>query len=52
MTATSIKENLIAQIDKLTYDLQLRVLDYVKMGNEGQHPFRKYLCCLHGKSEG
>ena len=30
MTVTSIKENLIAQIDKLPYDLQLRVLDYVK----------------------
>jgi len=30
MTVTSIKEDLIAQIDKLPYDLQLRVLDYVK----------------------
>lgn len=30
MTTTSIKDNLIAQIDKLPYDLQLRVLDFVK----------------------
>jgi hypothetical protein len=30
MTSASIKEDLIAQIDKLPYDLQLRVLDYVK----------------------
>lgn len=30
MTATSIKENLIAQIDRLPYDLQLRVLDFAK----------------------
>lgn len=30
MTATSIKENLIAQIDKLPYDLQLRVLGFAK----------------------
>lgn len=30
MTATFIKDNLIAQIDKLPYDLQLRVLDFVK----------------------
>jgi hypothetical protein len=27
---TSIKDNLIAQLDKLPYDLQLRVLDFVK----------------------
>lgn len=30
MTTTFIKDNLIAQIDKLPYDLQLRVLDFVK----------------------
>ncbi|OIP64803.1 MAG: hypothetical protein CO150_04065 [Nitrospirae bacterium CG_4_9_14_3_um_filter_53_35] len=30
MTATSIKKNLIAQIEKLPYDLQLRVLDFAK----------------------
>ncbi|OGW52141.1 MAG: hypothetical protein A2Z50_04920 [Nitrospirae bacterium RBG_19FT_COMBO_42_15] len=30
MTATSIKDNLIAQVEKLPYDLQLRVLDFVK----------------------
>jgi hypothetical protein len=30
MTTASIKDNLIAQIDKLPYDLQLRVLDFVK----------------------
>jgi len=30
MTTESIKDNLIAQIDKLPHDLQLRVLDFVK----------------------
>ena len=30
MTNASIKDNLIAQLDKLPYDLQLRVLDFVK----------------------
>lgn len=30
MTTTLIKDNLIAQLDKLPYDLQLRVLDFVK----------------------
>jgi hypothetical protein len=30
MATTSIKDNLIAQIDKLSYDLQLRVLYFVK----------------------
>jgi hypothetical protein len=30
MVTASIKDNLIAQIDKLPYDLQLRVLDFVK----------------------
>ena len=30
MTAESIKNNLIAQIDKLPRDLQVRVLDFVK----------------------
>lgn len=30
MTTESIKDNLIAQIDKLPHDLQLRVLDYAK----------------------
>ncbi len=30
METPSIKDNLIAQIDKLPYDLQLRVLDYAK----------------------
>ncbi len=30
MTATFIKDNLIAQLDKLPYDLQLRVLDFAK----------------------
>ncbi len=30
MTSESIKDNLIAQIDKLPHDLQLRVLDFVK----------------------
>jgi len=30
MTSLSIKESLIAQLDNLPYDLQLRVLDFVK----------------------
>jgi len=30
MTTESIKDNPIAQIDKLPYDLQLRVLDFVR----------------------
>jgi hypothetical protein len=30
MTTESIKDNLIAQIDRLPHDLQLRVLDFVK----------------------
>lgn len=30
MTATSIKESLIAQVEKFPYDLQLRVLDFAK----------------------
>jgi hypothetical protein len=30
MTTAFIKDNLIAQIDKLPYDLQLRVLDFAK----------------------
>ncbi len=44
MTATSIKDNLIAQIDKLPYDFQLRVLDFVKTlipkGVEGKNLLR------------
>ena len=30
MINTSIKDNLIAQLDKLPHDLQLRVLDFAK----------------------
>ncbi len=30
MIDTSIKKNLIAQLDKLPHDLQLRVLDFAK----------------------
>ncbi|MDI6729165.1 MAG: hypothetical protein QMD44_09620 [Thermodesulfovibrionales bacterium] len=30
MTTALIKDNLIAQLDKLPYDLQLRVLDFAK----------------------
>jgi len=30
MITETIKDNLIAQIDKLPHDLQLRVLDFVK----------------------
>ena len=30
MTTTLIKDNLIAQLDKLPHDLQLRVLDFIK----------------------
>ncbi len=30
MTMTSIKDNLLSQIDKLPHNLQLRVLDFVK----------------------
>lgn len=30
MTTTSIKDNLLSQIDKLPHDLQLRVLNFVK----------------------
>jgi hypothetical protein len=30
MTNTFIKDNIIAQIDRLPYDLQLRVLDFAK----------------------
>jgi len=30
MTTASIKDNLITQLDKLPYDLQLRVLDFIK----------------------
>jgi len=30
MTTTTIKDNLIAQLDKLPHNLQLRVLDFVK----------------------
>jgi hypothetical protein len=30
MVTVSIKDNLIAQIDKLPHELQLRVLDFVK----------------------
>ena len=30
MAGTLIKDNLIAQLDKLPYDLQLRVLDFIK----------------------
>lgn len=30
MTNASIKDSLISQLDKLPYDLQLRVLDFVK----------------------
>lgn len=30
MTTTYVKDNLIAQLEKLPYDLQLRVLDFVK----------------------
>ncbi len=29
MTAAHIKENLVNQIDRLPYDLQLRVLDFI-----------------------
>ncbi len=31
MTTTSIKDNLIAQIDKLPHDLQIRVLDFINV---------------------
>lgn len=30
MTITPIKDDLLAQLDKLPYDLRLRVLDFVK----------------------
>jgi hypothetical protein len=30
MTTASIKNDLVAQLDKLPYNLQLRVLDFVK----------------------
>lgn len=30
MATTYVKDNLIAQVEKLPYDLQLRVLDFVK----------------------
>ena len=30
MTTTLIKDNLIAQLDRLPHDLQLRVLDFIK----------------------
>jgi len=30
MTTAIVKDSLIAQMDKLPYDLQLRVLDFVK----------------------
>lgn len=44
MTTAFIKDNLIAQIDKLPYDLQLRVLDFVKAlipkGIEGKSLYR------------
>jgi hypothetical protein len=30
MTTAFVKDSLIAQMDKLPYDLQLRVLDFVK----------------------
>lgn len=30
MTTQSVKDNLIAQIDKLPHDLQVRVLDIIK----------------------
>jgi len=30
MTTSSIKDNLMVQLDKLPYDLQLRVLDFAK----------------------
>jgi len=30
MTTASIKDNLVAQLDSLPYNLQLRVLDFVK----------------------
>ncbi len=44
MTATSIKDNIIARIDKLPYDSQLRVLDFVKTlipkGVEGKNLLR------------
>ncbi|MBI4683706.1 MAG: hypothetical protein HY755_00725 [Nitrospirae bacterium] len=30
MTTISIKDNLVSQLDKLPYDLQLRVLDFLK----------------------
>ncbi|OHE59284.1 MAG: hypothetical protein A2Z47_07890 [Thermodesulfovibrio sp. RBG_19FT_COMBO_42_12] len=30
MTTAFIKDNLIAQLDKLPYDLQLRVLDFAR----------------------
>lgn len=44
MTMTPIKDNLLAQIDKLPYDLQLRVLDFLKTlkpkGVEGKNLLR------------
>jgi len=44
MTTESIKDNLIAQIDKLPHDLQLRVLDFAKVltpkGVEGKSLLR------------
>ncbi len=44
MTATFIKDNLITQLDKLPYDLQLRVLDFIKTlipkGVEGKNLLR------------
>jgi hypothetical protein len=44
MTTTLIKDNLIAQLDKLPYDLQLRVLDFAKalmpQGIEGKSLLR------------
>ncbi|OGW44006.1 MAG: hypothetical protein A2Y66_01395 [Nitrospirae bacterium RBG_13_41_22] len=30
MTTTYVKDSLIAQLEKLPYDLQLRVLDFIK----------------------
>ncbi|MBI3583465.1 MAG: hypothetical protein HY096_05875 [Nitrospinae bacterium] len=44
MTNTFIKDNLINQLDKLPYDLQLRVLDFAKTlmpkGVDGKSLFR------------
>jgi hypothetical protein len=44
MTTSSIKDSLISQLDKLPYELQLRVLDFAKAlipkGVEGKYLLR------------